>query len=188
MRMKLVNKIASWRIRGDDRSGCKFLLLIGNKEDAEEVYVSSFKARVIRTTANPTMSQIMRSGELQKKWGPAIREFIDDGLDRGMQKFISDEEVKVGGYKFIPHVSVFNTKRDGTLKYRLAPDGGKEPISDFEPGSLSSSGIDSPSFNFLMAYGAHNMAASFSDVNRHILGTTGGMMRRAKIPGEYTQG
>jgi hypothetical protein len=84
-----------------------------------------------------------------------------------MQKFISDEEVRVGGYKFLPHVSVLNTKRDGTLKYRVAPDGGKEPISDFVPGSLSSSGIDSPSFNFLMAYGAHhNMAASFSDVKQ----------------------
>jgi hypothetical protein len=67
----------------------------------------------------------------------------------------------------LTHVSVFSTKRDETLKYRMAPDGGKEDVSKFEPGNLASSGIDSSAFNFIVVFGAyHNMACSTSDVKQ----------------------
>jgi hypothetical protein len=136
------------------------------ENDVAPIYWSNFKARVVRTALNPTMTQVLRCEDLQE-WRPSVREFIDSGLEAGIHKFISDAEAITGGYRMLPHVSVFNTKRDGTKKYRLAPDGGKELVSEFEPGSLVSSGIDSSGFNFIVAFGAyHDMACSTSDIKQ----------------------
>ena len=141
-----------------------------NSKEDRHIFNSSgiqhtFKARVVRTDANPTLSQIMKSERLQIKWSPSIREFIDEGLKSGIHRFISHEDIFSGGHKYIPHVNVFDTKRNGTLKYRLTPDGSCEPVSDFLDGSLASSGIDSPALNQLIAHGASfGMAFSSSDV------------------------
>ena len=125
-----------------------------NVDEVKRNEFSVFKARIIRTDANPSMSQIMRSEFLQKKWGPKVREFIDEGLHLGIHKFITPETVSQGGYKVIRHVNVFDTKRNGDLKYRLTPDGSQEPKSAFVQGSLTSAGIDSFTLHQLIAHGA----------------------------------
>ena len=105
---------------------------------------SAFAVRVKHTlqTGPPNMSKVMASQELQDKWAPPMRLFIDTGLVEGGHFYITPEQVESGEYTPLPHVNVFDEKRmrlgelTPKLKYRLAVDGSHEKREDFLPGSI----------------------------------------------------
>ena len=123
-----------------------------------------FKTRAIRTNANPSLTQVLRSVQLQEAFGPAVRKFIDGGLEgpEPIHRFVSKEDVIRENIFVIPHVCVFDTKRlepgqqqeDAKKKFRLTPDGSKEPAWTFAPGSTASSPIDSATLFQTIAIGA----------------------------------
>ena len=105
---------------------------------------SAFAARAVhgRLMGPPSMSQVLRSNDLQAKWEHAVRAFIDTGLAEGGHFYLNPEQVASGEYTILPHVNVFDEKRirlgesTAKLKYRLAIDGSKEARGDFPAGSV----------------------------------------------------
>lgn len=126
-----------------------------------------FKARVVRTADNPTLTQVERSETLKQRWEPSVRDFIDGGIQTGTHCFITHDQMISEDYTCIPNVPVFATKRNSDRKFRLTPDGSKEAVLDFEPGSLASSGVDSAVVNFVLGFCAHNdLEITTSDVKQ----------------------
>jgi hypothetical protein len=121
-------------------------------DEEDPLYWTVFKARVIRTEDNPTLRQVERSEKLMIKWEPPVRAHFDEGFQRGIYNIITEQQKIDGDFTEIPHVSVFDTKSNRDLKYRCAPDGSRELVSDFVEGSLLSAGIDAPSLHHLYAH------------------------------------
>jgi len=103
-----------------------------------------------------------------------VREFIDAGLAAGIHGIFKGTraDALAAGMTLLPHVDVFATKRlepgqsTPRLKFRLAPDGGKEPDSTFAPGSIASGSVDIDTLLYTVAHGAAlGLACSKSDVS-----------------------
>ena len=114
---------------------------------------------------------VERSAHLRSLYEEPMRDFIDTGLRDGHHRFITDVERHDGDVKVVPHVCVFATKRlepgqdKPRRKFRLAPDGGVEPVSDFVPGSTASCPADMTTLLQAIAEGtARDMAVSTADV------------------------
>ena len=119
----------------------------------------SFKARIVRTAANPSARQIENSPELQIMWGPPIHEFIDNGIKEGFHHYMTMEEFLSGLYKLLDPIWVFKTKEEtGVQKVRMTPHGGQEHNSEFKPHSLVASCPSMDSVKFFLA------AAAFLDL------------------------
>ena len=126
-------------------------------------YVS--KVRVVRTADNPSANQIERCPDLQSKWGPSIRRLIDRGIEQGFHRWLTDEEVASGQWKFLDPIWVHTTKDNGEQKTRLAPHGGQEADSTFAPHSLSASCPSMDAIKYTLAVAAyHDMRTVVSDV------------------------
>lgn len=126
---------------------------------------STFATRVVRTEANPSYQTVVNCPKRKEKWKPPVRKFIDGGLATGIHNFITQDTFDKGNFILLPWVAVFIEKRNGDLKFRLTPDGGKEDKDYFKEFSLYAAGVDPDALKAHLAHSSYvNLALSFSDV------------------------
>ena len=92
---------------------------------------------------------------LAAKWKTATHKEIGLGIARGYRFILTEEQKEREGWIVDPMVVIYTTKRDGTLKCRVATDGSYIPKDCFDEDYLYAEGLPPAVVRLLTAFGIY---------------------------------